>query len=152
MKELFVIVLLMSLSLITFWPPMRCFLNGYLARLDVAVSGTGEQRGHLYYYFLFGSIFVSFWLIRSRFYFLKPHLPGLVLITSIILMTGIVHSLTFSSLIVNMVVGSTIGLGTFGLYSMHQSLGCRDKNKRWLLLLTGFLSVLIAYFTLEGLL
>lgn len=151
MKELLAVILLLSLGLITFWPPVRSFLDGYLARVDAVVTGD-YQRGHLYWYFLFGSILVSFWILQPKLHFLKPYAPSLVALTSIILLTGVYHCLMYSSFIVNVVVGCTYGLGVLGLYSAYQSIRCRDKQKRWLLLITGFLSVLIAYFTLEALL
>ena len=75
-----------------------------------------------------------------------------VVLACIILMTGVQYSLLYSHILVNVVVGSTIGLGVLGHYTAYQSLRCRDKNKRWLLMVTGFVSLLIAYATLEGLL
>ena len=75
-----------------------------------------------------------------------------VVLTCIILMTGLQFTLLYSHILVNFVIGSTLGLGVLGLYSMYQSRLCRNKEKRWLLLITGLFSLLIAYVTLEGLL
>lgn len=80
---------------------------------------------------------------------------AVVVLACIVLLTGVQFTVLYSHIshvLVNFVIGGTIGLGVVGLYSMHQSLYCRDKNKRWLLLIVGFFSVLIAYVTLEGLL
>lgn len=70
---------------------------------------------------------------------------------AIFLMTGPIHSLVYGNFIVNVVVGFTIFLGSFGLYIIYESWRYTDKNKRWLMLFFGLMSVLIAYFALEAL-
>jgi len=64
------------------------------------------------------------------------------------LLTGVSHTLFYSTFIINLVVGFTYFLGIFGLYSIYESL--RFKEKRWLILFIGFLSVLIAVSALEA--
>ena len=73
----------------------------------------------------------------------------LVLLAFIIMLTGIVHSLVYSSFLVNIVVGLTFFLGVFGLYSIYTSLQIKDRLRCYATLFTGFLCVLIAYFCLE---
>lgn len=76
----------------------------------------------------------------------------IVIIVCVALMTGVQFMLLYGHVLVNLVIGSVIGLGVFGLYSMYESRLYKSKEKKWLMLVTGFLSVLIAYVTLEGLL
>lgn len=84
--------------------------------------------------------------------FLKPYLPSIAILLSIILLTGIVHTIFYGSWIINLVVGTVYFLGVFGLHSMYKSLTGRDTRSRWLMLFISAMSLLIAYFTLEALL
>lgn len=84
--------------------------------------------------------------------FLKPYLPSAVILLCILLMTGIVHTLFYSSWIVNLIIGFSYFLGVFGLHSLYKTATTRDARSRWLTLIIATLSILIAYFTLEGLL
>lgn len=84
--------------------------------------------------------------------FLKPYLPSVIILLSIILLTGVIHTLFYSHWIVNLVVGTVYFLGVFGLHSMYKSLTGRDPQSRWLMLFISVMSLLIAYFTLEALL
>lgn len=73
-------------------------------------------------------------------------------VTCIILLTGVQHSLLYSFIGVNLIIGITISLGVLGLYVAGTSYRARDRNMRWLLLMVGILSVLISHNTLETLL
>jgi uncharacterized membrane protein HdeD (DUF308 family) len=75
----------------------------------------------------------------------------IIVLVAIVLLTGVIHSLRYSNLIVNLVVGFTYFLGFVGLFSMYESLRYKDENRRWIILFFGFMSMLIAYFALEAL-
>jgi len=76
----------------------------------------------------------------------------IVVLAAIALLSGIIHTIMYSSLLDYLgffVVASTYGLGFAGLMTMYQSAKCPDKNKRWLLLFTGFTCIFVSYFALE---
>lgn len=84
--------------------------------------------------------------------FLKPYLPSAIILLSILLMTGIVHTMLHGSWIINIVVGTTLFLGVFGLHSMYKSLTGRTERTRWLILVVATMCVLMAHLTLNALL
>ena len=51
----------------------------------------------------------------------------------------------------NIVVASTYLLAFWGLFTMYESARCKNKKKRWLLLLTGAFTVFIAWQVMETL-
>ena len=76
----------------------------------------------------------------------------IIVLFALVMLTGLIHSLAYSNLLVNIVVGATYFLGAFGLYSIYTSLKLKDKLRRYATLFTGFLCIWIAYFLLELLL
>lgn len=78
----------------------------------------------------------------------------LILIVVIALLSGILHALRYSSPLHyfgTATIATLYALGSAGLITMHQSAKVKDKKQRWLMLLVGFLTVFVAYFSLETL-
>ena len=78
----------------------------------------------------------------------------LIIILVIALLSGILHAIRYSSPLHyfgTATIATLYALGSAGLLTMHQSAKCRDKKKQWLMLLIGFLTVFVAYFSLETL-
>uniref|UniRef100_A0A6H1ZYK2 Uncharacterized protein n=1 Tax=viral metagenome TaxID=1070528 RepID=A0A6H1ZYK2_9ZZZZ len=110
--------------------------------------------GHLFG-FLVSAALCSAYLIgvsNPKLFFLKPYVPFVLPLFSLLPLTGIFYVLRESRYEQVLVVGVCYGLGVFGLDTIRKSLNANDREKRWLMLFMGFLSVLIAYFTLEALL
>lgn len=112
--------------------------------------------------FLLSSLLVSFYLYftRKTLFTFKTLIQTIraeslakpLTLFFIIGFTGVMHTLIYSNFIVNFTVAFIYFLGFLGLFSMWQSLKHKEKNGRWLMLLFGFMSVLIAFFALESLL
>jgi len=78
----------------------------------------------------------------------------IVIIIVIALLSGIGHTIRYSSPLHyfgTATVAALYALGFAGLMTMYQSVKCKDKNKRWLLLLTGALCVFLSYLILDTL-
>ena len=76
----------------------------------------------------------------------------ILVLAAIIMLTGLVHTLLYSSFLVNIVIGLTYFLGAYGLWNMYESIKYKNKQKRYIVLFSGAICVLIAYFSLELLL
>lgn len=148
MKDIAVSVLLIVLALLTFWQPVRNFLNQYLARLDVATSLVGEQRGYLYYWLLLGSLFLSFWILKPKLKFLKPYVPMLIVLTFMLLLT----QLQYRDLRVPLSFLFTL-FGTVGLFFIYCSARYLNPNpvNAWKQLLIGATVLFVSYWLLRSL-
>jgi len=72
----------------------------------------------------------------------------------IALLSGVIHSIVYSSLLDyygTVIIATIYGLGFAGLMTMYESVRQKDERKRWLMLFVGFMSILIAWLTLETL-
>lgn len=73
----------------------------------------------------------------------------IILLFFIIMLTGLIHSLVYSNLLVNVVVGAAYFLGFYGLLNIYESVRYKTQKKRLTILFAGVICVLIAYFCLE---
>ena len=76
----------------------------------------------------------------------------LIIIVVIALVSGILHALRYSSPLHyfgTATIASLYGLAFAGLITMYQSARCKDHKKRWLMLFIGFITIFVAYFSLE---
>ncbi|MCK4434025.1 hypothetical protein KAU92_00945 [Candidatus Bathyarchaeota archaeon] len=69
----------------------------------------------------------------------------LIIIVVIALLSGILHTIKYSSPLHyfgTATIAMLYALGFAGLITMYQSAKCKDNQKRWLMLLIGFLTIL----------
>lgn len=75
-----------------------------------------------------------------------------IVLLCIILFTGLPSSILIYPIFVNVIVALLIGVGVLGLHTAYLSHKCKDRSKAWVLMIVGFMSLMLAHITLEGLL